>query len=89
MKTVVIHKNIFKISSKGYFVKNIKFFLLFIIDFVTSGAIINLVNIDNLLIWFIVFTLFTIINAFLVLLAFMGLKEAKFMNRLKFLMRRG
>lgn len=89
MKTIVVHKNIFNLSAKNYFIKNIKFFIIFLLDFILGKIIINMFTINNLLIWFVIFAVFTIVNSIIVLAVFKLFNETKFVNRAKILMKRG
>lgn len=89
MKTIEVHKNIFNKSSKIFFTKNIKFFILYFVDLFIGYKIIELFTINNLSMWFIIFTLFTITNSLFVLLIFKILNETKFINRFKILLKRG
>ena len=89
LKTIVVHKHIFKKSSKRYFVKNIKFFIIYIIDLISGHYIINLITINNIFTWFIVFAIFTIINGLIMLGIFIILKENKFIDRFKVLIKKG
>ncbi|MBQ4633864.1 MAG: hypothetical protein IJB71_00770 [Bacilli bacterium] len=89
MKTIVVHKKIFEVSANNYFIKNLKFFIVFIIDFILGAYLIDQFNIANLFMWFVIFILFTAINALIVLVIFKLFKEDKFMNRVKILLKRG
>lgn len=89
LKTKVVHNNIFSMSPKSYYIKNIKFFLLYIIDLIIGYYIINLFTIDSILIWFIIFAIYTIVNALIILGIFTIMKENKFINRVKILVKRG
>jgi O-antigen/teichoic acid export membrane protein len=89
MKTIVVHKKIFERSPKWYFITNIKFFVLYILDLIAGYYIIGMFTIETIWVWFIVFAIYTIINAFVILLIFMLLKEDKFMDRVKILLKRG
>lgn len=88
LKTIVVHKNIFNNTPKDYFIKNIKFFVLYIIDLLIGYKIISFFNINSLLIWFIVFACFTIVNALLVLGIFKVMKESDFIKRFKILLKK-
>lgn len=88
LKTRVVHKYIFETSTKKVFIKNIKFFILYIIDLVLGYYVINQINIDNIFIWFVVFVVFTVINALVVLMIFYLFKETKFIERFKYLLKR-
>ena len=88
MKAIVVHKNSFKKSSKDYFIKNLKFFDVYFIDLLIGCLIIKQIHITNLGIWFLVFTIFTVINALFVLLIFKLMKETKFINRFKILFKK-
>ena len=89
LKTKVVHNNIFSMSPKSYYIKNIKFFLLYIVDLIIGYYIINLFTIDSILIWFIIFAIYTILNALIILGIFTIMKENKFINRVKILVKRG
>ena len=89
LKTIVVHKYIFNKSSKYYFITNIKFCILYIIDLLIGYYIINLFTINNIFIWFIIFTIFTITNSIIILIIFKILKEDKFISRIKLLLKRG
>lgn len=89
LKTRVVHKHIFSTPAKPYFIKNIKFFLLYIIDLVLGYQLINLFTINNILIWFIIFAIYTIVNAIIIFILFTLMKENKFINRVKILLKRG
>ena len=88
LKTLVIHKHIFKKSPKHYFVVNIKFYIIYIVDLIVSYKIINLINITNILNWFVVFTIFTIINSLIILGIYYLFKELEFLKRFKILFER-
>ena len=89
LKTRVVHINIFEKSPNKYYLKNIKFFLIYIIDLVIGYLIINLFTINNIFIWLIIFVIYTIINALIILGIFTIIKENKFINRVKILLKRG
>ena len=87
LKTKVVHKYIFNKSPSHYFLKNIRFYILFVIDLLIGYYIVNQFTIDRLLIWFGFYILFTLINAVLIFGIFRILKETKFIHRVKFLKR--
>lgn len=89
LKTKVVHKKIFKTSPNNYFLKNIKFFILFIVDLIIGYYIINLFIINNIFIWFIIFAIYTILNSLIILGIFTIMKENKFINRIKILLKKG
>lgn len=89
LKTRVVHIHIFEKSPKKYYLKNIKFFLIYIIDLIVGYLIINLFTINSILIWLIIFAIYTTINAFIILGIFTIIKENKFINRVKILLKRG
>lgn len=88
LKTIVVHNKIFEINPTKYFINNTKYFILYAIDLVIGYFVINMFNITNIFVWFIVFSLFTIINAMLILTTFYMMRETKFLNRIKMLLRR-
>ena len=88
LKTKVVHKNIFERSPMLYHRKNIKFFILYIIDLIVGYYVIDLFTIETIFVWFITFVVFTIVNALVVLLFFYLFKEVKFLDRVKILLKR-
>lgn len=87
MKTIVAHKHIFQKSVTKYFINNIKFFILYIIELIIGYYIISIFTIDTLLVWFIVFIIYTILNSFITLFIFYLLNEIKFIDRIKLLIK--
>jgi len=47
-----------------------------------------MLTINNIFVWFIIFVIFTIINALIILLVFYLMKEIKFIERFKYLLKR-
>ena len=82
MKTMIVHQYVFKKSSVSYFVKNIKFYIIFIIDLLINYYLVSLFSINSLIIWLGFFTGLTILNFILVLLIFNMIKEGAFYSRL-------
>ena len=88
LKAIVVHKNIFNTSPKRYFIRNIKFFILYFVDLFLGYKIISYFNITNLLNWFITFFIFTILNATIIFIIFKLFNETKFIHRFKILFKR-
>ncbi len=83
LKTRVLFKEVFKKSSIIYHVENIKFFIILFLDMLLAYFITSRFTISNILVWFVFYTLFTIINAIFLLIIYSLLKETKFIERLK------
>ena len=81
IKTIIVYRNIFKMKAITYFINNIKFFIIFIIDIIINYFVVNMFTINSLLIWLVFFTCLTIINLVLILIVFSLLKETKFYSR--------
>ena len=88
MKTIVVHRYVFKRNSANYFINNIKFFLIFIVDLIGSYYLVNMFSINSLLIWFVFYCLYTLINSLLIFVIFKMFNEARFIYRIKELRRR-
>ena len=88
MKCMVVHKHSFNKSSKAYFIKNIKFFIMYFLDLLMGYFIIKQFTINTLGTWFLTFLIFTILNALLILLIFKLFKETKFVKRVKVLFKK-
>ncbi|MBO5096618.1 MAG: hypothetical protein J6B98_07065 [Bacilli bacterium] len=82
-KTIILYKNVFKRDYMKYFVYNLKFFGVFVIDLIVGILIINQISIDSIITWFGIFIIYTTLNSLIILLVFNILKEAEFINRLK------
>lgn len=89
LKTRVVHNKIFSTSPNKYYLNNIKFFILYIIDLIIGYQIINLFTINNILTWLVIFIIYTTINALIILGIFTIMKENQFINRVKILLKRG
>ena len=89
LKAIAVHKHIFHITSISYFVKNIKFFALFVLDLLLGIYIHDQFAITNLGKWFLYFIPYTLINGLLIFIIFKIFGEAKFIGRFKLLFRKG
>lgn len=87
LKSKVVHNKLFNMSSKKYHLNNIKFIILYVLDLLLGYQIISLFTINNLLVWFVTFTTYTITNAILIYLIFKLLKEDRFTSRFKWLIK--
>ena len=85
LKAIVVHKHIFKISSINYFMKNIKFFIIFVLDLLLGIYIHDQFIINSLGKWFLYFIPYTLINGLLIFIIFYILRETKFIGRFKIL----
>ena len=83
LKAIVVHRQIFKVSSVNYFVKNIKFFILFVLDLLLGIYIHSEFSITSLGKWFLYFIPYTLINGLVVFIIFYLFNETKFIGRFK------
>lgn len=81
LKTIVVHQNIFMTSAKSYFIRNIKFFVIAIIDIIIGYFIMSPIKMNSILSWFIIFVIYFMINASVVYLAYKLFKETQFSGR--------
>ena len=88
MKTIVVHKHVFNCSAKGYFLNNIKFFIIFVLDLIGGYYLVNNFTIEHLSTWFGFYIVFTLLNALVIFIIFKIFKETKFIGRIKMLKRR-
>jgi O-antigen/teichoic acid export membrane protein len=89
LKAIVVHKHCFNRSSFDYFVKNIKFFIIYGLDLLAGYYVIKYFNITSLGTWFLVFICFTLVNSLLIFAIYHILRETKFIYRAKILFKRG
>ena len=88
MKTIILYKYAFKRSVKRYFVKNTLYFVIAIIDFFLSYFIMRNFSINNIIMWFITFSIYTIINSLFILIIFYLCGSLKSIDRFKKLFKR-
>lgn len=88
MKTIILFKKIFKKSFKEYFLGNIKYFIIAIADFVMGYLLISQFTINNIFLWFGVFSIFTILNLLLIVSIFYLMGSFNF-DRVKVILKRG
>jgi O-antigen/teichoic acid export membrane protein len=81
MKTVVIYKEIFERSCVPYFVRNLKFWALAVVDVIVGYKVLSYVTLSNIFMWFLVFAIYTIINGALILLVYRLFGETEFIKR--------
>ena len=88
MKTIVVYKHVFNRNPMIYFLNNMKFFIVFVLDVIGGYFLVRMVAIEHLSEWFGFYFIFTIINSTIIFIIFKILGESKFIGRLKFLKRR-
>lgn len=88
MKNFVIHKYIFKRKFTQFYINNIKFFVVAILDLILGIILFNYILINNIFTWFIVSIIFTLVNSIIILVIYKMFGETKFFNRFKFLLKR-
>lgn len=89
LKTIVLYDHLFKGDCFKFFIKNIKFFLITLVDFIVGYVLINPVQFNGVIHWFVFFVFYTIVNALSVLALFALLKEANFLSSIQKLFKRG
>ena len=88
MKTLVIHKEIFECSSKTYFVRNIKFWVIALVDIIIGYKVISYFDINHILVWFLVFAVYTVVNGVVILLIYKLFRETEFLKRFTYALKR-
>jgi len=88
LKGLVVHKYSFNKSPRKYYLKNIKFFILYILDLIAGYYIIKQFTINTLGMWFLVFIIYTLLNALVIFLIFKMFNETDFTKRLKILFKK-
>lgn len=88
MKTLVIHKELFHCSSKGFFIRNIRLWVVAGVDLVVSSKLMSLIEIGNIFSWFLVFAVYTMINGAVVFVIYMMLRESSFVQRVSYIIKR-
>lgn len=83
LKTIVLHKTVFKESSIRYHLGNIKFFVVTALDIAIGYFVFNYINISSLGMWFLVFGIYAVLNALMILAIYWLLRETVFISRIK------
>lgn len=90
MKTNVLYKNIFDRNSVfDYYKRNFKFLIFTSVDLIIGYIIFSNIQVTNIWTWFGVYAAYFISNALFVFGIFTLFKEAKFIKRLKYLVKKG
>ena len=89
MKAVILFKHSFKKKIRYYFLSNIKYFILAVIDFLIGYLIISHIKIDTIIIWFGVFIIYTLLNALIIAIMFKLMGSLDSLERIKSLFKRG
>ena len=90
MKTNVLYKNIFtKNKASDYFKRNFKFLIFALIDFSIGYLIFKNIHIVKIGAWFGIYAIYFILNSLFVFGIFALFKETKFINRVKYLVKKG
>lgn len=89
MKTMVIHKAIFNQPSLPYFMHNLRFFVILIVDLCIGYCILPYFNIVDLFSWFMYFAIYTLLNAAIILFIYYIIHEVTFLKRFEKLIGRG
>ena len=88
MKNIIVHKYVFNDSPSKFYINNLKFVAILIIDLVISYFIIKTISISNIVIWFSFFLLYFLLNSIFIYFIFKILKENKFIYRFKYLIKK-
>lgn len=83
LKNKVLHKELFKTNMKKIFINFFKLFTIAIIDFSMFYLIIKHMNITNIGIWLLFYTIFTIINGIIVFIIYHIIGETKIIEQLR------
>lgn len=88
LKNYVLYKNVFNKNCLVFYGKNIKFFVLAILDLILGVILFRYITISNIFMWFIISIIFTLINFVIILGVYKIFGETKFLNRFKILLKR-
>lgn len=89
MKNLVIHKSIFKEKALTFYLKNIKFIVIFLVDLFLTHLLFKYITITNIFVWFFIYIGFFIINTLVIYIIFKLIKENKFVYRYKYIFKKG
>ena len=89
LKNRIVFKHVFNKSNINYQKYNFKFFVVFILDLLLGFFITSFFKFNNIGIWALFYTLFTLINACLIFAVFYLLNVHHFINRYVNMIKRG
>ena len=85
MKNIVLYKNVFKKNVLPFYLNNIKFIVIFLVDLLIADLLFNKIALNNIIVWFISYVIFFVINSIIIYILFKLLKENNFINRVKYI----
>lgn len=85
IKPFILNKKVFKDKIFKYYLDCFKYFIFVVISYILLYTIFIKLNINNLLIWFIVGVITFILNFVLTLIYYKLIKKINFLNRISFL----
>lgn len=88
MKNVIVHKHVFNESVMPFYINNIKFIVIFLIDLLLTGVLFNYLTITSIFAWFAIYIVYFVINSVIIYLIFRLFGESKFIKRVKYIIKR-
>jgi len=81
----IIYKHVFEDKPTKYYLTNFGFILVLIVDMFVGYLIFRNVVVNNLLSWFIIYAIYTLLNAIAVFGVYHVMNQTKFLNRVKYI----
>lgn len=88
MKNFVLHKKIFERKVNKFYLKGLKLACITFIDLLIGIFIFKNIEITNILSWFGIFTIYTLLNSAFVILIYISIGETKMFKRIKYIFKR-
>lgn len=88
MKNFVLHKHVFERKVNKFYLSGLKLVCITIIDLVIGMLIFRNIEINNILSWFGIFALYTLINTGFITLMYKIIGETKMFKRVKYVFKR-
>lgn len=88
MKNFVLHKHVFERKTNKFYLNGLKLLCITAIDLIIGLLVFKNIEINNILSWFGIFTLYTLINAAFITLLYKIIGETKMFERVKYVFKR-
>ena len=88
MKNFVLHKHVFKKKVNKFYLNGLKFAGITVLDLLIGILIFKNIEINNILSWFGIFGLYTLVNTGFIILMYKLIGEVKLFDRVKYIFKR-
>lgn len=88
MKNFVLHKHVFEKKTNKFYLNGLKLICITIFDLIIGILVFKNIEINNILSWFGIFTIYTLVNTGFIILLYKLFGETKMFERVKYIFKR-